>query len=117
MPHEALQDREQPMTITRPGHAQQQQTDEVPADGTSGVLADLSAMSRPPSNDCVAAAIARLPAPHPDLPPQVVEVTAWPDTRRFRITFVVRRYPIAGSRTWFWGIEKLEPLSGDPPSP
>ena len=64
----------------------------------------------PQRNCCIAAAIMRLREAEPNLPPQFVEVSDWPDQRRFRTTFVVRSYPIAGAQVWFWGIAKLELL-------
>ena len=56
----------------------------------------------------IAAARKLLPEPRPEAGPQAVEVDAWPQRGRYRITFVILRDPAPHTHTWSWSFESAE---------
>lgn len=63
-----------------------------------------------PPGDYIGAAMNKLPAARPDLAPQTVEIDAGPLWGRYRVTFVVKRNPRQGMRSWYWTMETGERL-------
>ena len=68
-------------------------------------------MNQYPPGDFIGTAVKTLPEPGPDVPLQTVEINAGSLWGRYCVTFVAKRNPRQGMRSWFWtmhGGERIE---------
>ena len=67
-------------------------------------------MNEYPPGEYVGEAMKALPPPAPDVAPHTVVINAGEFWGRYQVTFVAKRNPRQGMRSWFWTVESGQRL-------